>query len=241
MTNHRNISVCSKHFIRLLCTAASMTLLLHIPGVAQAQTQRTSSEDRAARAAYLRQPLSFEPNQGQADSRVKFISRGRGYTLFLTSTDAVLSLRRPKSLRDLGWPPQTILRESSDGSEMHDALPGGVAVRMHLACSSSAAKISPLDELPGKSNYFVGRDPQKWHTNVPTFGRVHYQNVYRGVDLVYHGNQQELEYDFVVAPGADLKKIIVEIDSGPENSEEKSQATSKLRIDQNGDLVVPTA
>src|SRR2546426_285047 len=244
MTNHRNISVCSKHFIRLLCTAASMTLLLDIPGAAQDQTQRTSSEDRAARAAYLRQPLSFEPNQGQADSRVKFISRGRGYTLFLTSTDAVLSLRKPKSLRDLGGPqrsanPQVL--ESSDGSEMHDALPRGVAVRMHLACSSSASKISPLDELPGKSNYFVGRDPLKWHTNVPTFGRVHYQNVYRGVDLVYHGNQQELEYDFVVAPGADLKKIIVEIDSGPENSEEKSQATSKLRIDQNGDLVVPTA
>src|SRR3989454_3552691 len=246
MTNHRNISVCSKHFIRLLCTAASMTLLLDIPGAAQDQTQRTSSEDRAAKAAYLRQPLSFEANQGQADSRVKFISRGRGYTLFLTSTDAVLSLRKPKSLRDLGGPPQRsanprVLLESSDGGEMHDTLPRGVAVRMHLACSSSAAKISPLDELPGKSNYFVGRDPQKWHTNVPTFGRVHYQNVYRGVDLVYHGNQQELEYDFVVAPGADLKKIIVEIDSGPENSEEKSQATSKLRIDQNGDLVVPTA
>src|SRR2546427_564319 len=245
MTNHRNISVCSKHFIRLLCTAASMTLLLDIPGAAQDQTQRTSSEDRAAKAAYLRQPLSFEPNQGQADSRVKFISRGRGYTLFLTSTDAVLSLRKPKSLRDLGGPPQRSANpqvlDSSDGSEMHDALPRGVAVRMHLACSSSASKISPLDELPGKSNYFVGRDPLKWHTNVPTFGRVHYQNVYRGVDLVYHGNQQELEYDFVVAPGADLKKIIVNIDSGPESSEEKSQATSKLRIDQNGDLVFPTA
>src|SRR2546426_12635597 len=106
MTNHRNISVCSKHFIRLLCTAASMTLLLDIPGAAQHQTQRTSSEDRAARAAYLRQPLGFEPKPGQADSRVKIISRGRGYTLFITSTDAVLSLRTPTSLRDLGDPPQ---------------------------------------------------------------------------------------------------------------------------------------
>lgn len=56
--------------------------------------------------------------------------------------------------------------------------------------------------MPGKSNYFIGSDPTKWHTNVAHYGKSTYEKVYLGIDLVYYGNQQQLEYDFVVAPGA---------------------------------------
>ena len=64
--------------------------------------------------------------------------------------------------------------------------------------------------LPGKSNYFVGNDPNKWHTDVPTYAKVRYINVYPGIDLLYYGNQEgRLEHDFVVAPGADPNAIAI--------------------------------
>ena len=70
-----------------------------------------------------------------------------------------------------------------------------------------AAVVSGDDQLPGKSNYFIGNNPAKWHRDIPQFARVRYQGVYPGVDLVYYGNQGQLEYDFEVAPGADPKTI----------------------------------
>jgi hypothetical protein len=84
-----------------------------------------------------------------------------------------------------------------------------------------------LDQLPGKSNYCIGKDPSKWRTNVPTYTKVEYKNVYPGVDLVYYGNQRQLEYDFVVAPGEDPNRIVF----GFEGAE-------KVEIDGQGDLVL---
>jgi len=68
-----------------------------------------------------------------------------------------------------------------------------------------------MDELPGKSNYFIGNDPKKWRTNVPNYAKVKYANVYPGVDVVYYGNQGQLEYDFVVQPGADPRQIVLDV------------------------------
>ena len=82
---------------------------------------------------------------------------------------------------------------------------------MKLVGANARAKITGLDELPGKSNYFIGNDPMKWRTNVPNYAKVKYQSVYPGIDLVYYGNQQQLEYDFVVAPGANPRAIRFEI------------------------------
>jgi hypothetical protein len=80
-------------------------------------------------------------------------------------------------------------------------------MRMRLVGGNAKARVVALDELPGRSNYFIGNDPKKWRTNVPSYGRVKYDGVYPGVDLVYYGNQRQLEYDFVVAPGADPNQI----------------------------------
>ena len=125
-------------------------------------------------------------------------------------------------------------------------------------------KIVGMDELPGKSNYFIGNDPKKWRTNVPNYAKVKYANVYPGVDLVYYGNQGKLEYDFVVSPGADPNSIQLAINSGeqvgsrqkavgrtaqppgpePEGQSaivnRKSSIAAPLRIGGNGDLVVGT-
>jgi hypothetical protein len=143
-----------------------------------------ASAEARARAAWGMLPLSFEPNQGQAHPDVQFLSRGNGYALFLTATEAVLVLRPPAS---------------------PDA---GTAVRMQLVGARPQAEARGLQKLPGRTSYFVGNDPAKWRTDVPTYARVEYRDVYPGIDLVYYGTQgQLLEYDFTVAPGADPTAI----------------------------------
>src|SRR2546425_11337089 len=106
-------------------------------------------------------------------------------------------------------------------------------MRMKLVGANRAATVTGLDRLPGMSNYFIGNDPTKWRKDVPTYARVKYKGVYPGVDLVYYGNQRQLEYDFVVAPGADPKAIALAI----ENRNSKIEARQS-KIDANGDLVV---
>ena len=106
---------------------------------------------------------------------------------------------------------------------------------MKLVGASQAAKVIALEELPGKSNYFAGNDPQKWRTGVPTYAKVKCEGVYPGVDVVYYGNQGQLEYDFVLAPGADPKMIALKIETGKSKIQNRK---SKIRVDANGDLAV---
>lgn len=128
-------------------------------------------------------PLRFEANNGQTDARVDFLARGLGYTLFLTPGEAVLSLR------------------GADGAQGSDS---SSVLRAQLVGANAASFATPLDELPGRSNYLLGNDPAKWITDVPAFGQVRYDNVYPGVDLVYYGTGGRLlEYDFIVAPRVD--------------------------------------
>ena len=122
----------------------------------------------------------FEPNYGQADARVKSLSRGSGYTLFLTSTDAVWSL-------------------SHNGK--------AAAVRMKTVGAEPEPFIEYVDRLPGISNYFIGNDPEKWRANIPHYSGVRYRDLYPGVDLVYHSKEGALEYDFVLTPGARSEMI----------------------------------
>jgi hypothetical protein len=164
---------------------------------------------------YDKLPFSFEPNQGQTAQSVKFLARGSGYTLFLTSQEAVLSLAtsQPK--------PATRPGDSKAGARPAGALSQSrTALRMKLLGASPDASVEGADELPGKSNYFIGNDRANWHTNVPNYSKVRYHNVYPGVDLVYYGNQGRLEYDFVVAPGADPRQIALSF-----------KGTKRLRID----------
>ena len=150
------------------CLTLSVALAV-VPGVA------------AVKAASLSVPLTFEANQGQTDPQVRFLSRGSGYALFLTSNEAVLSLTRH---------------------------PGTHAtIRTGLLGARRSPQIDALDRLPGQSNYFAGNDPSRWRTGVPTFARVRYKAVYPGVDLVYYGSQGRLEYDFIVGPGANPRTI----------------------------------
>jgi len=149
-------------------------------------------------------PLSFEANRGQTDPQVKFLSRGNGYNLYLTSSEAVLTLRNSveysKDSQTTGSTPTTPEGEEAQANS-------SAVIHMKLVGANPEAQAVGLDELAGKSNYFIGNDPEKWHTNVPNYAKVEYREVYPGVDLVYYGNQRQLEYDFIVAPGADLPPL----------------------------------
>jgi hypothetical protein len=132
-------------------------------------------------ALYGKLPLSFEANEGQVDRAVKFLSRGEGYALFLTATEAVLTLAGPR----------------------HET----AVVRMGPAGGNRHPRMVGLNRLTMESNYFRGNDPQQWHTGVATYAGVRYEGVYAGVDLVFRGNRRQLEYDLVIAPGADPRRI----------------------------------
>jgi hypothetical protein len=138
-------------------------------------------------------PLFFEPNQGQTAPQVKFLAHGAGYGLFLTADEAVLQLH-----------PSAV---SSQPSALSSQGASSSVIRMRLDGANSSARISGASPLPGKSSYFIGNDPSKWHRDIPQFARVQYEAVYPGVNLVYYGDQGQLEYDFRVAPAADPNQI----------------------------------
>ena len=157
-------------------------------------------------------PLSFEANEGQIDPRVKFLARGNGYNIFLTSTEAVLALShrqhtRPKQLRT-GL--TDVMRRTSpprDFVKSDVATSSGEILRLSLAGAEPAARVEGAELIPKKSNYFLRGDSSKWRSDVPNYARVKYEGVYPGVDVAYYGNQGRLEYDFIVAPHADYKLI----------------------------------
>jgi hypothetical protein len=181
-----------------------------------------SSSERVRRAeAYSKLPLSFEPNHGQADSHVRFLSQGPGYTLFLKSNEAVLVLPATNRARKTGG-----IGESPS------------AMVMRLVGANSASQIVGLEELDGKSNYFIGNDPSKWLTNLPNYAKVRYGEVYPGVDLVYYGSQQRIEYDFVVAPGSDPRAIRLAFERTDGELTNGEYRTAPLRINRSGDLLV---
>ncbi|HEX2191574.1 MAG TPA: SBBP repeat-containing protein, partial [Acidimicrobiales bacterium] len=169
------------------------------------QPNGVGSDSEASRAL-ARLPLAFEANVGQSDSQVRFLARAPGMGVFLTTTQAVLSLR-----------------PSTDSST-------GAAVRLVPLGADPGAEAVGLEPLEGKVNYIRGRDPAAWHTDVPTYGKVAQRGVYPGVDLVYYGTGGELEYDVVVAPGADASAVRLGVEGG-----------DSLEVDERGNLVVDTA
>jgi hypothetical protein len=192
------------------CCAVVVCVLLAAP--IGAQTPKASASPARSKQAEAsgRLPLSFEPNQGQTNAEVKFLARGSGYGLFLTPTEMVLALSEPRAKSS---------HEASNGK--------GTALRMKLVGANAKPQVVGERQLPGKSNYFFGEDPAKWRRNIPQFAGVRYRSVYPGVDLVYYGNQRQLEYDFVVAPGANPRAI--RIDFG---------GASSMKVNASGDLVL---
>jgi hypothetical protein len=179
-----------------------------------AQTASTPAITPATRArinsSYAALPLAFEANQGQVDAQVKYMARGTAYTLFLTANEAVISLYSParraeQTMADAGAVNHSHLMRSPRNAKTQPLSTS--VVRMHLVKGNSRAKVAASDPLPGRINYYIGNDPSKWQTGVGQYARVSYENVYPGVNMAFHGAQRQMEFDFIVAPGANSAPI----------------------------------
>ena len=172
-----------------------------------------------ANEVYGRLPLSFVANRDQTDSQVQFLARGSGYNLFLKSAEAVLTLHK----RDNGRHEKA----ATDPASRRDSV---AVLRMKVLDANPTLRGEGVEELPGKTNYFFGSDPNKWQSDVPNYARIRYQSVYPGVNLEYYGSQSQLEYDFVIAPGADPRIIKLSF-----------EGARKVALGAQGDLVLDTA
>lgn len=140
-------------------------------------------------------PIRFEENRGQFDPSVRFASRGDGYSLAFTDDDIAIALAANST--DVRSSPERVRTPSAK------ALNG----RMRFVGARRPARISGIDRLATKSNYFTGADARHWRTDVTNFGGVRYEHLYRGIDAVFYGSRGQIEYDLLVAPGADPKAI----------------------------------
>lgn len=198
------------HLTSWRLTGLLFAVLVSSSATASAGAASAPDATKHMAAKYGQVPLSFEPNKGQTDPSVRFLSRGSGYSLFLTKDEVVLNLERQNAgVTTTGQKPASV-----------DSL------HMKLLGASDASAITGLEPQSGVVNYLIGNDQKKWHTGIETFGKVNFAQVYPGVDLVFYGNQRQLEYDFVVAPGADASRIAWQIDG------------AKPSIDAGGNLIL---
>lgn len=211
-------------FLAIAVLAATGTVLCFSATVHGAKTsgpvaasRQNPAASKAMSSKTLSLPMFFEPNQGQTAPQVKFLARGSGYALFLTADEAVLRLQ-----------PSAV---SSQLSVLSSRSASSSVIRMRLDGANASAHVSGASPLPGKSSYFIGNDPSKWRRDIPQFARVQYQSVYPGVDLVYYGNQGQLEYDFRVAPAANPAQIALRF----------SGASARIDSGKSGDLILTTA
>lgn len=176
-------------------------ILLALAAAAPSLAEKPAENKAPGMDTFAKLPLAFEANQGQTDSRAAFMAHGIAYSVFLTKQEAVLALSEPDGRKNV--------------------------LRMGLAAANPDPVVSGLERLSGQSNYLIGNDPTKWRTGIPSFGRVRYEGVYPGIDLVYYGNRGELEYDFVLAPGSDPSRIRL-----------RFAGARHLRVAENGDLIM---
>src|SRR5437867_9046990 len=167
-------------------------------------------------------PLNFEANQGQTDEQVKFLARGGRSALFLTPTEAVMVFTKREQTAKSRLQGARLRPEEA----VHVTR---TVLRMTFVGANPEPRVVGAEELPDKANYFIGNDPAKWRTNVPTYARVQYTDVYPGIDLIYYGDERQLEYDIVVRIGADPSLITLGF-----------QDADKLEVDAQGDLVLHT-
>jgi len=186
-------------------------------GVSPPLADRGQPAQERLRKAYGKLPLSFEVNQGQTDPDIKFLSRGQGYALLFKANEAVLVLQKPS----FNTPHPSDHPDSKAGPARTDSV-----LRMRLVGANPSPQVSGVQKLRGISNYFIGNNPSRWRTKIPTYRQVRYESVYAGVDLLYYGKQGRLEYDFVLEPGADPKQLRLRFEGG------------SAQIDARGDLVV---
>ena len=214
--------------IRRAAHSSQATASNHTAASAQPAAPLSSAQQEDLKRAYGRLPLAFEANQGQTSPEVRYLAHGQGYQLFLTGQEAVLRLSHGSTAGTKSVKGASRLAARTHGKP--NITVETSVLRMHFDGANPVAKIAGAKLQSGKTNYFIGNDPKKWHTDIPSYEAVRYHGIYPGVDLLFYGREQRLEYDFVVAPGADPRAIALSL-----------AGARKLEINSRGDVVVNVA
>lgn len=187
----------------ILSTLATM-LLATLPTTSGNALTRKAPTPRPA----LNLPLMFEPNHGQFESDVKARVRAGSLMLWMTDTEIVVVLA------DKHTDTSATRRHDPEASEKWARTPQirRAVVRLAFVGANRNPKFEFKERRPGIVNYFIGRDPERWRTSIPTFGRVSYRDLYPGIDLtIYENGDGAIEYDYIVAPGADPSRIAMQV------------------------------
>ncbi len=207
-------------FLQLASALPQQKLAAQNMAPATAKRPDSLPENQKLAASAIQLPLFFEMNQGQTDPSVRYLVRGNGYITFLTPTETLLVEEKAKKGSDDKFSRGSgLLRTNTKTSA--DVL------RMQLIGANPTPEFSGLEEMPGKVNYLIGKNPAQWHTSVPLYSQVRISTVYPGVDLLFRGDQQQLEYDFIVSPGADASKVAF-----------RFRGAKKIEIDSDGNLIL---
>ncbi|HVN29110.1 MAG TPA: hypothetical protein VMT64_11515, partial [Candidatus Binataceae bacterium] len=176
-------------------------------------------KDQALRK-YAGMPLYFERNIGQSDPSVRYLSHSARSSLFLTDDAAVIAMVAAPSAKR-----RAVSLQASASTDQAKTVES--AIRISLLGANPHPQFEPIEPFTGRVNYLIGNDPSKYHTDVPIFGRIKEKNIYPGVDLIYYGNHDSLEYDLIAAPGADISKLRFAIEGG-----------SNVTLDREGNLII---
>ena len=172
---------------------------------------------KSALDIYRRSPIKFEPNVGQFDDDVKFATRASGYGLFISNTDAVVTLRKQLAVKN---------KADAQDSVTHST----TQVKLRFKGANREAEVHGEEELPSKSFYFIGNDSSKWHSNVPHYAKVRQKEIYKGIDAIYYGINGSIEYDLEIRPGASVSQVRI-----------ACEGARNISTDEDGNLLITTA
>ena len=210
------------YFLRsclLFAAVATCLPTFSLPAKASAGEEKTNSLSER----YGRIPLFFVKNEGQMDSKVRFHESSGGRETFFTDEGVTFALTRPD---ESPAPGASALSDEGPGLPLRSSH----LIKLTPLGMKHPATISAEEAQSGKTNFFIGDDPIRWHTDIPTYRSLVYKDVYPGVDFKFYGNHKHLEYDIVVEPGADLSRVSLQY-SGIEG----------LEIADGGDLAIQVA
>jgi len=166
-------------------------------------------------------PLYFIKNDGQIDNKVKFYEKAAGHSMFFTEDGIYITMTKYAGEEKSA---KMALKRFRDELKAKNAK--SEVIKLRPLNARKGVEIVAEEEQSGRVNYFIGNDPKKWKTDIPTYRKVRYKGLYEGVDIVFYGNNNQLEYDIIARPGADISKIAFEY-----------EGIKDLQISEEGDLV----
>ncbi len=233
MTQSRRWIVCAVLVAMMIATSvfevqvaagSHPSIVLTAPG---ARTYASKPSRPTGDTTFGSLPLTFEANVGQSDPSVAFLAHASGYTVFLTATGVVAQLNLGSIPHNGGDLRASLLSELSQTGLWDSPAADPVVLRTQFIGANPKVSIEGLEEQAAKSNYFVGNDPTNWRTGVPNFLKVGYAGIYPGIDVVFYGNDRDLEYDFLVSPAGNPHLIQLSL-----------AGADHLSVDEYGDLVL---